>query len=94
MFFNDMRRFYPQPRSHAGVLTSFFKTPLKLLRVVCISGNITFLVLLGHLNISSPVACFLHDLPTEVSWAFSLRSKIVNCLYNESSPTELNVARD
>ena len=27
--FNDMRRFYPQPRSHAGVLTSFFKTPLK-----------------------------------------------------------------
>ena len=29
VIFNDMRLFYSQPRSHAGVLTSFFKTPLK-----------------------------------------------------------------
>ena len=49
-----------------GFWRPFLKHPLKLLRAVCISGNITFLVLLGHLNISSLVACFLHDLPTGV----------------------------
>ena len=49
-----------------GFWRHFLKHPLKLFRAVCISGNITFVVLLGHLNISSLVACFLHDLPTGV----------------------------
>ena len=58
--------FTPSLDPMLGFWRHFLKHPLKLLHAVCVSGNITFLVLLGHLNISSLVACFLHDLPTGV----------------------------
>lgn len=59
MFIEDMIKFYSQPCFHAGRLTSFFKFPVKRLRAGCNSGNIIFIVVLGSLNTTSVVACFL-----------------------------------
>ena len=59
MFIEDMIKFYPQPRFHAGRQASFLQFPVKCLRTGCKSGNIIFLVLLGSLNTTSVVACFL-----------------------------------
>ena len=62
-----------------GFWRHFLKHPLKLLCAVCTSGNITFLVLLGHLNISSLVACFLHDLLTGVHMLLDYKKREGRC---------------
>ena len=64
---NDfMINFYPQPRVHTGLLAFFFKYLVKRVRAGGKSGNIVFLVLLGPLNTTSLVACFLHEMPAGV----------------------------
>ena len=64
---NDfMINFYPQPRFHTGLLAFFFKYLVKRVRAGCKSGNIVFLVLLGPLNTTSLVACFLQEMPAGV----------------------------
>lgn len=51
--------------SMLGVWRCFLKHPLKLLCAGCKVGNITFLLILGPLNTTCLVACFLHELLTE-----------------------------
>ena len=55
-----------QPHSTQGFCRCFLKYPVKCLRAGCKSGNIVFLVLLGPLNTTSLVACFLHEMPAGV----------------------------
>ena len=61
-----MINFHPEPRFHTGLFALFFKIPRKTPPCRLQSGNIVFLVLLGPLNTTSLVACFLHEMPTGV----------------------------
>lgn len=48
-----------------NVLRLFLKYTVERLRAGCKSGNNDFFVLLGSLNTTSLVACFLHEIPME-----------------------------
>ena len=59
--------------SMLGVWRRFLKHPLKLLRAGCKGGKgITFLVILGPLDTTSLVACFLHELSPEPDLTYAL----------------------